>query len=123
MSPSQYRERIDDLAREAERARDAFDPPADPPDEERARRLLRDGFGPTLSVYVEARSGEWDRFGTEEFDTLESAMNDWLDLYVACYGVDHEADVTARAAAEALIDTHNVYDVARVLTGVPEKMS
>ncbi|MFB6086929.1 MAG: hypothetical protein ABEJ85_00280 [Haloarculaceae archaeon] len=118
--PSRYRDRSDELAAEAARAKASFDPPGDPPDEERARRLLREGFGPTLSVYVEARSGDWDRFDTEEFAALEGAMNDWLDLYAACYGVDHEADVTARTAAEALVDTHNVYDVARILTGVPE---
>ncbi|MFB6086969.1 MAG: hypothetical protein ABEJ85_00485 [Haloarculaceae archaeon] len=119
MSLSAHRDRIRRLAREARDARQAFDPPEDPPDEERARELLREGFGPTLSVYVDARSGDWDRFGAEEFEKLETAMNVWLDLYAACYGVDHDPDVTARQAAEALIDTHNVYDVARILTGVP----
>jgi hypothetical protein len=118
---SEYEHRIDELAAEVARARANFDPPEDPPDEQRAQQLLREGFGPTLSVYVEARSGEWDRFGTEEFDRLEATINGWLDLYAACYGVDHDNDVTARTAAEALIDTHNVYDVARVLTGVPSR--
>jgi len=121
MSPSRYRDRIAELAREAERATAEFDPPDDPPDERRARRLLRDGFGPALSVYIEARSGEWERFGESEFADLERAMNDWLELYAACYGVDMESNVTVRKAAEALIDTHNVYDVARILTSVPER--
>jgi hypothetical protein len=34
--------------------------------------------------------------------------------------VDIEADFTLRTAAEALVDTHDIGDVARVLTKVPE---
>ncbi|MFC7057100.1 hypothetical protein [Halovenus salina] len=48
-------------------------------------------------------------------------MNDWLALYTACYGVDTEPDVTLRVAAELLVDTHNIRDVAQILTGVPER--
>jgi hypothetical protein len=119
--PSQYRDRIDEVADSADRAREAFDPPADPPDEERAMCYLREGFGEAVAVYVDARSGEWDRFGEAEFERLERAMNDYLELYARCYGVEMDADFTIRAAAEALIDTHNVADVARILTSVPER--
>jgi len=118
---SPYRDRIETLAADARADREAFEPPADPPDEERAVRFLREGFGETLAVYVDARSGEWDRFDTDEFADLEGAMNTYLELYAACYGVDYDADFTVREAAEALIDTHNVVDVARVLTGVPDR--
>ena len=82
---------------------------------------LREGVGEAVAVYVDARTGEWERFGEAEFARLERAMNVYLELYAACYGVDYDADFAAREAAEALIDTHNVVDVARILTGVPER--
>jgi len=117
--PSQYRDRVDDIAADASRARESFDPPADPPDTERAMGYCRDGVGEALAVYVDARSGDWDRFGEAEFARLERAMNDYLALYAACYGVDIDPAYSIRTAAEALLDTHNVADVARILTGVP----
>ena len=114
-------DRIDDLARTAEQRRAAFDPPPDPPDEERAMAILREGFGPTVSLYVECRTGgRAVRFGEAEFDRLQRAMNTWLELYAACYGAEIDADHTVRTAAEALLDTENVRDVARVLTDVPD---
>jgi len=119
--PSPYRDQIETLAADARTDRESFDPPEDPPDEERAMGYLREGFGEAVAVYVDARSGEWDRFDTDEFADLEVAMNTYLELYAACYGVDYDADFTVREAAEALIDTHNVVDVARVLTGVPDR--
>jgi hypothetical protein len=118
---SPYTDRIDSLAADAERAREAFEPPADPPDEDRAMRYLREGVGEAVAVYVDARSGEWERFGEAEFARLERAMNDYLELYARCYGVEMDAAFTVREAAEALIDTHNIADVARVLTNVPER--
>jgi hypothetical protein len=116
---SKYEARIATLADDAARAQSAFDPPADPPDEALAMEYLREGVGEALSVYVDARSEEWDRFGREEFADLERAMNVYLELYAGCYGVDMDARFTVREAAEALLDTHNVADVARILTGVP----
>ncbi|WP_415382635.1 hypothetical protein [Halosimplex sp. TS25] len=118
---SQYSDRIEDLAAEAASARESFDPPTDPPDAERAMAFCREGVGEAVAVYVDARSGEWDRFGEEEFARLERAMNDYLELYARCYGVELDADYSVRTAAEALIDTHNVADVARILTNVPER--
>ena len=111
--------RIDALADRAARDRTAFEPPADPPDAERAARYLTEGVAPAVAVYVEARTGEWVRFDEAEFARLERAMNDWLECYAGCYGVDLEADYTLRTAAEALLDTHDIGDVARVLTKVP----
>jgi hypothetical protein len=118
---SPYRDRIADLEAAARADRESFDPPADPPDEDAAMTYLREGFGETVAVYVDARSGRWDRFGETEFRELETAMNTYLELYAACYGVEMDADFTVREAAEALIDTHNIADVARILTSVPER--
>lgn len=112
-------DRIDRLAAEADRARERFEPPADPPDEERALAYLREGFGPAVAVYVEGRTCEWERFDPAAFERLERAMNAWLSLYARCYGVEVDPDVTVRAAAEALLDTHDLVDSARILTGVP----
>ncbi|WP_323190145.1 hypothetical protein [Halostella sp. PRR32] len=114
-------DRIRDLSDRTDRARAAFDPPANPPDEERALTYLREGFGPTVALYLECRTGgRAVRFDSDEFARLQRTMNEWLELYAACYGVEIEANVTVRTAAEALIDTHNVVDVAHVLTGVPD---
>lgn len=115
-----YAERIDRLAARAERDRRAFEPPAEPPDEDRAMGYLREGVGPAVALYLEARTGgEPVRFDAAEFDALEGAMNDWLSLYAACYGVDLDAEFTVREAAELMVDTHDVADVAYLLTKVP----
>lgn len=112
-------DRIDALYQRARRERAAFEPPADPPDEPRARRYLLEGVAPALAVYVEGRTGEWVRFDPVEFARLERAMNAWLECYAGCYGADLEAEFTLRTAAEVLVDTHDIVDVARVLTKVP----
>ncbi len=118
---SAYHDRIETLATEASRARETFDPPADPPDEDRAMEFLREGLGPAVSVYVEAHTGDRARFSPPEMDRLHDALNGFLELYAACYGVDIEADVSIREAAELLVDTHNIHDVAQVLTHVPDR--
>ena len=112
-------DRIDDLAASARSDHAAFEPPADPPDEESARGSLRDGFGQAGWCYVDARTNGFDHIDPDDFSALEGAMNRWLELYAACYGVDVEADVTIRKAAELLLETHNVRDTAQVLTHVP----
>ena len=115
-------ERVAQLAAEATAAREQFEPPADPPDRDRAHTLLREGFGPTVWVYVEAHtSGRNHRFTPAELASLQGTMNDWLELYARCYGVDLEAAFTVRKAAELLLETHNVYDAAQLLTRVPER--
>ncbi len=117
-----YARRVETLAGRAERARERFVPPADPPDEERALRYLREGLGPTVWCYVEARTGgRRVAFGPETFGTLERAMNDWLDLYGACYGVELDAAFTVRTAAELLVETRDIRDTATLLTGVPDR--
>jgi len=118
--PSQYRDRIAEIGDRAEAARASFDPPTDPPDEERAMRYCREGVGEAVAVYVDARTGDWVRFGETEFARLERAMNTYLELYARCYGIEVDADYSVRTAAEALTDTHNIAAVAQILTGVPD---
>lgn len=119
---SDYRDRIEALAARADSDRAGFEPPDDPPDEVRAMAFLREGVGPAVWCYVEGRTGgRMVRFDAEAFDALEGAMNDWLELYAACYGVDVDAEFTVRSAAELLLETRNVRDVAQLLTGVPER--
>lgn len=113
--------RIQELVTRARRDRDQFVPPQDPPDEERAVSYLRDGFGQAVWVYVTARTGEWARFSPEEFSRLERVMNDWLELYAACYGEAITAEFSVRTAAALLIETRNVRDVAEVLTHIPRE--
>ena len=92
------------------------------PDEERAMTYLREGVGPAVAVYLEAHTGgDHARFAPEELSALERAMNDWLRLYLRCHGSERDPDVNVREAAEALIETHNVRDVAQLLTGVPSR--
>jgi len=119
---SRFHERVWDLAERAERDERDFSPPETPPDEERAMAYLREGAGEAVALFVEARTGGlMVHFPPDEYEALEGAMNIWLELYAACYGVDLEGDWALREAAELLIDTHNIRDVAMVLTRVPER--
>lgn len=121
---TRFRARIARLAERAREERAAFDPPADPPDEARGVEYVRTGFGPLVSAYVEARTAaDPVRFTAEEHDLLYRGVNDWLALWAACHGVDPDADfdVTVRAAAELLVDTHSARETAELLTGVPER--
>jgi hypothetical protein len=117
---ARFTERIWELDERVEREREAFDPPANPPNEDRAMTFLREGAGPAISLFVEARTGQhMIQFDPEAYEALEEAMNEWLELYAACYGQDIVADYALREAAQLLIDTHNIRDVAEVLTQVP----
>ena len=119
---ARFHRRIHELADRATANCAEFAPPADPPNEEQAMEYLREGAGPAVSLYVEARTGGMMvHFPPDEYHALEGAMNDWLELYAACYGVDITAEFTIREAAELLVDTHNICDVAQILTGVPER--
>ena len=117
-----FGDRIEELAEQATAKREGFEPPASPPDEDRAMTYLREGFGPAVSLFVEARTGGMMvQFPPNEYHTLEGTMNAYLDMYAACYGVDLEGEYALREAAQLLVDTHNVRDVARILTGVPAR--
>lgn len=116
---SAHIERLDERAR-ADAA--AFDPPEEPPDEASATEFLRDGAGKAIGLYIHLRTGGRQyRFSEREFELLEDAMNTWFSLYAACYGVELRPAVSIRTAAEAMIDTHSITDVARIVTGVPDR--
>lgn len=115
-----YHARIRDQAAAASERRGAIDPT--PPDEALALEIAREGVGPTVSLYCEARTGgTMVDFDPDAFATMETALNDWLACYAACYGTEFDRDATIREAAELLVDTHDAVDVAAVLTGVPER--
>jgi hypothetical protein len=114
-------ERIAELSERARRDRAAFEAPPDPPDEEAALEYLTDGVGDVVALYIEARTGEAVRFDDAEFALLERALNDWLELYAACYGTDLEGAYSVREAAELVVDTHSIRETAVLLTHVPER--
>lgn len=115
-----YADRIVTLSELADRERAAFDPPTEPPAEDRAMRYLREGAGPAVVIYLEAHTGgDHHRFDPERLDQLTDALNAFLGLYTAAYGVDYDPDHTVREAAELLLETESIRDVAVVLTGVP----
>lgn len=119
---SAYAERIRALATEARRARETFDASESDERADRAAEFARDGVGPVLSVYVEARTGaEGVAFSAAEHRQLRRALNDWLTLYARCHGVELDADFAVRAAAELLVETHDVHDTVQLLTRVPER--
>lgn len=112
---------VDALAARAQSDVATFEPPKNPPAVEQALGYLREGAGQAIWLYVEGRTGgRFAEFSPAAFSRLEGAMNDWFALYTACYGVETEPDVAIRTAAKALIETENVHDTARILTGVPE---
>ncbi|MFC4357067.1 hypothetical protein ACFO0N_03780 [Halobium salinum] len=119
---TRFRPRIETLAEAAADEREGFTPPPSDARAERAVRYCREGVGPTVAVYLEARTGgRRVRFPPEEFDLLGRTLDDWLALYARCYGVEGEYGATVRSAAEILLETHSAHDVARVLTGVPDR--
>ncbi|WP_435063902.1 hypothetical protein [Halobaculum sp. EA56] len=94
---------------------------AEEPDEEAALAAARDGLGPVVARYVDARTGDLERLPPDGLARLNRACNDWLVVYARRYGVECDPGVTVRTAAEALLDTHDIVATARVLTGVPRE--
>lgn len=114
-------DRIETLAERARRDREAFEPPPNPPDEEAAVEYLTDGVGDVVALYIEARTGEMVRFDDAEFALLERALNDWFELYAACYGADLDAAFTVREVAELVVETHSIREAALLLTRIPDR--
>ncbi|MFB6177847.1 MAG: hypothetical protein ABEI99_12040 [Halobaculum sp.] len=115
-----YGDRIRDLHEQYQTDLAAFSTPDDPPDTEQATTYLREGVGPAIAVYVDARAGDRGvTFTDSEFDRLHETLNGYLELYTRCHGETVECDWTVRVAAELLLDTGNVQDVAVMLTRVP----
>jgi hypothetical protein len=124
MGRSEHWDRIAALADQARDDVESFQPPEDPPRESDALSYLREGLGPVVMVYINGRTGgDLAPFSETEFVLMERALNDWLQLYARCYGEVVETEVTVREAAELLIDTRNVQDVAQILTRVPQRAS
>lgn len=124
MKTSRYRDRIFALADRARSDHEAFEPPVSPPDEEQAMEYLRSGLGPTVGLYIEARTADDPvRFSPVEMSLLEQALNDWLSLYAQCYEVPLDAEFTVRETAELLVETHNIKDTAQLLTQIPDRPS
>lgn len=121
MNEAEAADRIDTLVDRARSDREAFERPDHPPAADRAMTYLREGVGPAVWTYVEARTNGFVVIPPDDFARLEGAMNDWLELYSRCYGTDIEADFTIREAAELLIETRNIRDVAQLLTHVPRR--
>lgn len=114
-----YEGRAFALRERAHADREAFSTPGDPPAPDRALAFARDGVGEAAATYIDARTEDsWVYFETDAFDALETALNTYLELFAACYGVDCNPDVTVRTAAETLLDTHDAVDTAAVLTDV-----
>lgn len=117
-----YEERIADLAEQARRERESFEPPETTPAEEQALAYLREVFGPAVVLYIDVRTGgDHVRLSTKDLSLLRRAINDGLTLYLRCYGSEHDPDVSIRTAAELLLETHNVRDTAQLLTDVPSR--
>ncbi|MFC7068368.1 hypothetical protein [Halobaculum lipolyticum] len=108
------------LAARAATAR-ALTEPADTPDAAAATDAARDGLGPVVARYIEARTGRLERLSADGLGRLDRACNDWLAVYARCHGVDCDPGVPVRTAAETLVDTHDVVATARLLTGVPDE--
>ena len=62
--------------------RSRFEPPANP--DARALSYLREGLWPVLEQYIEARSSG-ERLSEEEHETLEGALNVWLEFRKAFF--------------------------------------
>lgn len=122
MGHSSHWDRIAALADQARDDVESFQPPEQPPREDEAMTYLREGLGPIVLVYIDGRTGGQPApFSETEFALMERALNDWLQLYARCYGEVVDCEVTIREAAELLIDTRNVQDVAQILTRVPQR--
>lgn len=119
-SKEYFHDKLQELLLRAQNFEENLDP--DPPDEETAMRVLRRGFGPTVSLYVEARTGgRMVEFKSDEFTSLELVMNDWLEMYSRCYGYEVDHGYTVREAAELLVETRNIRDTAEILTQLPDQ--
>lgn len=116
--------RVDDLLERARAANEAFVPPAEAPSrpdpDERALAYCRRGLWPVIAAYLDRRSAG-ARLGQPHHDRLAEALDTWLALYARCYGVEIDPDCSVRQAAEVFVATHNVRDVAQLLTDVPPR--
>ena len=84
-----------------------------------AMECLTKGFGPSVAIYIEARlKGNLIPITPEQFQKLETIMNGWLELYTEYLGEKIEANFSIREAAVLFLETHDIQDVAEILTRV-----
>ena len=115
-------ERIEALTARARRERDSLTvAPEAVPAEDRAMEYLRNGFGPTVWCYVDARTGSKAILTDAQMSKLDRGTNDWLAVYARCHGTEIDLDLSVRSAAEVLVETRNVRDTAQLLTDVPPR--
>ena len=82
------------------------------------------GFGPVIAMYIEARiKGKLIPITPEQFERIESIMNGWLEIYAKYYGEDIEANFSIREASLLFLETHDIQDVAEMLTKIPKKLT
>ena len=82
------------------------------------------GFGPAIAMYIEARiKGKLIPITPEQFERIESIMNGWLEIYAKYYGEDIEANFSIREASLLFLETHDIQDVAEMLTKIPKKIN
>ena len=82
------------------------------------------GFGPAIAMYIEARiKGKLIPITPEQFERIESIMNGWLEIYAKYYGEDIEANFSIREASLLFLETHDIQDVAEMLTKIPKKLT
>lgn len=109
---------IDGLAERADRAAET----STPSEKAGAERVLRDGLGQAIGLYVLLRTGDRHyRFSEQEFERLESVMRTFLERYAQSYGTDIESSATLSSAAETLLETNDLRQTAAMLTGVSER--
>ena len=82
------------------------------------------GFGPVIAMYIEARiKGKLIPITPEQFERIESIMNGWLEIYAKYHGEDIEANFSIREASLLFLETHDIQDVAEMLTKIPKKIN
>ena len=82
------------------------------------------GFGPAIAMYIEARiKGKLIPITPEQFERIESIMNGWLEIYAKYNGEDIEANFSIREASLLFLETHDIQDVAEMLTKIPKKLT
>jgi len=80
------------------------------------------GFGPVVAMYIEARiKGKLIPITPEQFKRIELIMNGWLEIYARYHGEDIEANFSIREASLLFLETHDIQDVAEMLTKIPKK--
>ena len=87
-----------------------------------ALECLMMGFGPIVAMYLEARiKGKLIPITQNQFEKIELIMNGWLEIYARYYGEEIEANFSVRDAALLFLETHDIQDVAEILTKIPNK--